>query len=74
MRIRWARVITAFALIFGLAFLALHTAAIGQFLESVRMATNEHTPGGRLRSFMSFGLICVVIVAIVKILADSNRK
>ena len=72
MQIKWSNVIVlvlaAFALVIGLRNLP----AIGAFLSTVSHIGPRGDPEQRIFGLMSFGLIMVTIVAVVRILVNNK--
>ena len=74
MRILWGRVIAAAFGVVVLVLLIKDWHAIVGFLKTTEHIGPGHTREEQMLGLIAFGLICVLIVALVKILTHANGK
>ena len=72
MQIKWRNVVVISLVVFALLVARWFSPIIGQFLETISQVGPRGDPAQRTFGLMAFGLILVLIVAIVKILTDKK--
>ena len=72
MQIKWRNIIVISMVVFAFLVARWFSPFIGQFLETISQVGPRGDPSQRTFGLMAFGLILVLIVAIVKIL--TGRK
>ena len=74
MEIRWANVVAFVFLITALVIFVMNADAIASFLATIKDIGPNHSPEQQLRGLLAFGLIGVIIVAVVRIVVANNRN
>ena len=72
MEIKWHNIFSLVFLIFTFILLMKFWNAIGAFLMTMRNIGPDHTPEEQVPGLIAFGLIIVLLVAIVKLLTSGN--
>ena len=70
MQIKWSNVIALALMVFALVVGLRHLPEIADFLSTVSHIGPHGDPQQRIFGLMAFGLIMVIIVAVVRILVD----
>ena len=72
MEIRWNNIIALMLIIVVLVILSRSGAEIGAFLSGIQRVGAGYSPDDRMFGFIAFGLVSILIVAIVKILTQGK--
>ena len=73
MRIRWDRVVALMLAVVVLVLVARHGTEMGVFLGTMQYIGRSEEREEQMMGFIAFGLVMVLIVALVRILKDNNK-
>ncbi len=74
MEIKWTNIICLALVIFAIILMVKTPHQIGAFLSTMKDIGPEHSHEEKTVGLLAFGLLMVIIVALAKIVIESNRR